>query len=178
MKVTQKDADRSKRSTAVLRSKHEVSQMSKPTVQDLDAVTVALKHHFGKMSAEDMKMSHLLQGQLQTKSHANLSKKTREIEAKISLAKEVTLQKVIVNTRKAEFRISKARLTKKTIDEGKQKTVEDAFNRKNRKILNEQDQNLERIKRFESWQVQWLNFLNMWVLIEKVASIRRASELF
>lgn len=145
-------------------------------MRDLDAVSQALKTHFGKMSVDELKVSVLLQGQIQSQSHANLLKKTTTIETKISLAKEVTQQKVLINSRKTDFRISKARLRKKDTVEKRQCAIEDAFNNKNKKILEERDQTLQRLKNYESWQKQWINTMNVMILIEKVASIRRASE--
>lgn len=159
--------------------KPEGSQINqKDNVQDLDAVSVALKTHYGSMKPDDLKISQILHGQLQAKSQANFFKKSTAIEAKITLAKEVCQQKVLINSRKTDFRISKARIKKKVVTEKKHQEIVDAFNNKNKKILEERDQTMQKLKNFENWQKQWLNYMNLVIFIEKIASIRRASKYF
>lgn len=147
----------------------------KVAVQELDTVSLALKSHYSKMNIQDLHMSTILQGELQKQNLELLGRKNMAIEAKITLAKEVTLQKVLINSRKTDFRITKASSKKKENIERRQKAVEEAFNNKNKKFLEENDQKIQRLRSFEAWQKQWLNYMNLWIFIEKIASIRRSS---
>lgn len=95
----------------------DASAVGKTSVQDLDAVSVALRSHFGKMTADELCMSQILRGHNQLKQHGLLAKRDAVIDAKVLLSKEVGQQKVLVQSRKTDFRITKAQSRKKAIAE-------------------------------------------------------------
>lgn len=150
---------------------HSQSQIGKASVKDLDTVSQAIKSHYGRMSNEELKVSILLAGQIQSQSHASFIKKNKAIEDKITLAKEVCQQRVLINSRKTDFRISRANIKKRQIVEKKQKLIEEAFVNKNQKTQEEQI-----LENFMNWQKQWRSFMNVMIFLEKIAAIRRASE--
>lgn len=59
----------------------------------------------------------------------------------------------------------------------RQSLIEQAFIKKNKKIIEEQNQTTKRLESFVLWQEKWFGMLNIFIFIEKLASIRRASEL-
>lgn len=150
--------------------------------QEFDVVKAALSDYFSKLSTSDMKISQKLFEKYQFDQRVEYLQKDKKIGQKMTHLKEVSSQKFLVNNRKLEFRINNVKQKKALLYNQKYSLilirhdkVLDEFNSKNHKLQQEKDRTLQKLKRFEAWQIQWLNFMNTMVAVQKLWTFKAAS---
>lgn len=90
------------------------------SIEEMDAISIAIQSHFGGLSAADMRVSEKIAELKLNQNCRIIARANALLDKKIRMMQEVKKQKAIVNSRKVEFRINKVQHQKAIIAKEKQ----------------------------------------------------------
>ena len=82
------------------------------SIKDMDTISLGIHTHFSRLTIQDIRVSEKLAQLHQAQSSKQLAKTNIIMNRKVCMIQEVKHQKALINSRKSDFRISKAQQKK------------------------------------------------------------------
>lgn len=92
--------------------KSDKSVNNRMSIKDMDTISLGIHTHFSRLTIQDMRVSEKLAQLHQAQSSKQLAKTNIIMNRKVCMIQEVKHQKALINSRKSDFRISKAQQKK------------------------------------------------------------------
>jgi hypothetical protein len=92
--------------------KSDISVNNRMSIKDMDTISLGIHTHFSRLTIQDMRVSEKLAQLHQDQSSKQLAKTNIIMNRKVCMIQEVKHQKALINSRKSDFRISKAQQKK------------------------------------------------------------------
>ena len=92
--------------------KSDKSVNNRMSIKDMDTISLGIHTHFSRLTIQDIRVSEKLAQLHQAQSSKQLAKTNIIMNRKVCMIQEVKHQKALINSRKSDFRISKAQQKK------------------------------------------------------------------